>query len=128
MLPLRFACAVAIAAAATSFDWFVPGMAVQVMVANVVLIFSAAWMLKRDPQRCQSVLQQVHIRQGKFLDWIFGLVSKVTRAPLWTMRVGFTVAWALYVDSGTYVAAAILFYILKGTKVELPTFTDAPVE
>lgn len=116
MLPLRFVCAVGVAAAATSFDWSVPGvaLAIQVMVANIALIFSAAWMLKSDPERCRTVLQQVHVRQGKMLDRAFSFVSQLTRAPLWFMRSGFTIAWAMYVDSGTYVAAVIVFYLLHG--------------
>lgn len=129
-LPLRFVCAVGIAAAATSFDWFMPGIAlpVQVMVANVVLMLSAAWMLKKDPERCQRILQQVQVRQGKGLDWMFGIVSKISSVPVWCMQVFFTVGWALYVDSGTYVAAAIVFYLLNGTSVAPPTFSDTPAE
>jgi len=130
MLPIRFVCAVGIAAAATSYDWFMPGVAlpVQVMVANIVLIFSVAWMLKKDPERCRSILKQVHLRQGTFLDSAFGIVARVTRAPAWIMRIGFTVAWALYVDSGTYIAAAIVFYLLSSTNVEPPLQDDLTVE
>lgn len=130
MLPLRFVCAVGIAAAATSYDWFMPGisLAVQVMVANIILIFSAAWMLKNDPERCQSIMQQVHIRQGTFLDGVFGIVARATRVPSWTMRVGFTVAWALYVDSGTYIAAAIVCYLLNRTQVPPPLEQNVIVE
>eukprot|EP00892_Ulva_mutabilis_P007213 jgi/Ulvmu1/4864/UM020_0150.1 len=130
MLPLRFVCAVGIAVAATSYDWFMPGvsLAVQVMAANIVLIISAAWMLKKDPERCRSIMQQVHIRQGKFLDGAFSIVSKVIRVPPWFMRVGFTVAWALYVDSGTYIAAAIVCYLFNGSPVAAPLSEDLQSE
>ena len=120
MMPFRMCCAVCVAVVAVTedFDAPVPLPHVwSVILANLVLILSSAWMLLKEPRTCKNILRQLQLRGGggASSDWYYNLASTVLRAPAWAMKALVTLIWAAYVDSGSYIAAAIIIYVLRAS-------------
>lgn len=117
LMPFRVGCALCVAVVAVSEDWDAPipiPHLVRVILANLALILSSAWMLANEPRTCKNILAQVHVRGGSSsMEWYYDLAGKLTRMPGWALKVLVTLAWAAYTDSGTYIAAAVIIYVLR---------------
>lgn len=118
VMPFRVACALCVALVAASEPWDAPVPIPHVycvMCANITLILLSALMLAKSPRTCKAILQQINIRgaSGASKDWYYDLVAGVTRAPAWALKVAVALAWASYIDSGTYIAAAVLLHVLR---------------
>ena len=120
MMPFRLGCALCVAVVVVSEDWDAP-VAVppvwNVILANLILILSSAWMLFKEPSTCKSILRQLQMRGASATsgDWYYDLASKVLRTPAWAMKVFVTLAYAAYIDSGSYLAAAVIIYVLRAS-------------
>jgi hypothetical protein len=131
-MPFRVGCAlfVAFVAVGEAFDAPLPVPHLfSVIIANLVLILSSAWMLGKKPRTCKMILQQMHLRGmgGPISEWFYNTAGKLLRTPGWVLRVLVTLTWAAYVDSGSYIAAALIFYVLRSSPVAVGT-GDANVD
>jgi hypothetical protein len=116
---LRFLTATCVAVLAVAFSWQLPGLTLvlQVLVANTVLILTSAWTLARDPSSYKRVFEQIWIRRGKGHDWVFSIASSMTGIPISVYKVAYVMGWAMYCDSGCYLASVIICHALSGGEI-----------
>jgi hypothetical protein len=123
MMPFRLACAIAMAIVAVNNDWDSGGIpfVVRMVLANIVLILSSAWMLSKEPNTCRKILKQTIIRGINCWDPYLSFAATITKIPMWLMKVAAALAWTAYFDSGVYLAAVVLVYTLRASPSQVPS-------
>jgi hypothetical protein len=119
----RLCCAVAMAAI-VAFGWHMQlplAPALQVLLVNATLLLTAAFQLQRNKAAYQRVQEQLRIRQLHVRSWaVLEVATALLGKPAMeaAKAVG-VVGFAMYVDSGCYLAAVTVFHILARDSVRL---------